>query len=233
MVLMKASEFIKKELSGWGRVERVLFPLGLFLIVLISVLMKDSKIALVSAICGISYTILAGKGKISCYFFGLCGTLCYAFLAFKNNLFGNLALYLCYYFPMQIVGIFKWRKHLKKDSQEIIKTKLSVKERVAYFVSAIILTVFVYFILKFFGDLSPLIDSITSVASIVGLILTVKRCIEQWYVWFVVNGLSVIMWIDAYIQGSNCFATILMWGVYFILSIYFLYTWKRELGAKN
>ena len=68
---MGISEFIKKELEGWGRVERILFPLGILAIILISIYLKDNKVALVSAICGISYSILSGKGKISCYFLGL------------------------------------------------------------------------------------------------------------------------------------------------------------------
>lgn len=226
---MNITEFIKKELIGWGRFERILFPFGIILIICISLYMNDSKIALISAVCGINYTILAGKGKISCYFFGLCGTLCYSYLAWKNGLYGNLILYLAYYFPMQIFGIFRWSKHLKKDSQEIIKTKLPTNQRIIYSLWLIVTCVICYFILKILHDANPLIDSITSILSVGGLILTVKRCIEQWYIWFIVNGLSVIMWIEAYQNGSNCFATILMWGTYFVLSIYFLYTWKKEL----
>ncbi len=226
---MKIMEFIKKELSGWGKIERVVFPLEILLIIILSVIIGDNKIALVSAVCGISYSILAGKGKISCYLFGLCGTLCYAYLALKNNLFGNLALYALYYFPMQIVGIFKWKKHLKKDSQEIVKTKLTNKERILYSAISILCSFAFYLILISLHDQSPVMDSLTAVLSVIGLILTVKRCIEQWYVWFVVNGLSTIMWINAYLHGSNCFATILMWATYFVLSIYFLITWKREL----
>lgn len=229
---MKTLEFIKKELAGWGKIERILFPSCIVLIILISLYMKDSKIALISAICGISYTILAGKGKISCYFIGLCGTLCYSFISWKNGLFGNLCLYLLYYLPMQILGIFKWKQHLKKDIQEIQKTKLTTKERIIYSVITIISTTICYFILLKIGDKSPIFDSVTSVLSIAGLLLTVKRCIEQWYIWFIVNGLSTIMWIEAYINGSNCFATILMWATYFILGIYFLYTWRKELKQK-
>lgn len=227
---MKVAEFIKKELSGWGKIERILFPLGIIFIILLSIFMNDSKIALISAICGVSYTILAGKGKISCYLFGLSGTLCYAFIAFKNGLYGNLFLYLLYYFPMQIAGIFQWKKHLKKNSFEIIKTKLSKKERFIYIIAALVFSILLYILLYFLNDKSPVIDSVTSVLSVIGLILTVKRCIEQWYLWFIVNGLSVIMWIEAYLNGSNCFATILMWGTYFILSIYFLRDWSRELS---
>ena len=226
---MNVVEFIRKEFCGWGKYERVVFPAGIVVIILLSLYMKDSKIALISAICGITYTILAGKGKISCYFFGLCGTLCYAFLSFKNNLFGNLCLYLLYYFPMQMFGIFKWKQHLKDDRQEIVKTKLSTKERVVYFVASLVFSFILYLVLKYVNDQSPMIDAVTSVFSIVGLLLTVKRCIEQWLVWFVVNGLSTIMWINAYLHGSNCFATVIMWATYFVLSIYFLHCWRKEI----
>ena len=226
---MALVDFICRELKGWGKVERVVFSLGILAIIILSFVMNDSKIALVSAICGVSYSILAGKGKISCYFFGLCGTLCYSYISLQNHLFGNLVLYMCYYFPMQVMGIFKWKQHLKKDCQEIEKTKLSKVERYMYFLGVVLLTFIVYIILYKMHDQSPIIDSVTSVLSVVGLILTVKRCIEQWYVWFVVNGLSVVMWVKAYLLGSNCFATILMWAIYFVLSIYFLHTWRKEL----
>lgn len=226
---MNVVEFIRKEFCGWGKYERIIFPAEIIVIILLSLYMKDSKIALISAICGISYTILAGKGKISCYLFGLCGTLCYAYLSYKNNLFGNLCLYLLYYFPMQIFGVFKWKQHLKDDRQEIVKTKLTTKERGVYFVASLVFSFILYLVLKYVNDQSPMIDAITSVFSIVGLLLTVKRCIEQWHIWFVVNGLSTIMWINAYLHGSNCFATVLMWATYFVLSIYFLQTWKKEI----
>ena len=226
---MSIYSFIKNELSGWGRFERIIFPTILLMITAISIYMNDSKIALVSAICGISYTILAGKGKISCYFIGLIGTICYSYLSLKNALYGNLALYALYYFPMQILGIFKWKKHLKKESGEIIKTQLPIKEKYLFLAGAIIATIIVSQLLTIAGDANPYIDSITTVFSIVGLILTVRRCIEQWHIWFIVNGLSTIMWIEAYINGSNCFATILMWATYFLLSIYFLHTWKKDL----
>lgn len=230
---MGIREFIKKELSGWGQLERILFPLSILLIILISIYMRDDIVALISAICGISYSIFAGKGKISCYFFGLCGTLCYSFISLKNHLFGNLALYLLYYFPMQIFGIFKWKQHLQKNTQEIIKTKLSTKERWIYLFASIVFSLVVYFVLLKLNDQNPLIDSITSTCSVFGLILTVKRCIEQWYVWLLVNGLSTVMWIEAYLNGSNCFATILMWVTYFILSIYFLYIWRKEFAVRT
>lgn len=230
---MKLIEFIKSEMSGWGKYERIIFPLIILGIIVISFILKDSKIALISAICGISYTILAGKGKISCYAFGLTGTMCYAYISWQNQLYGNLLLYMLYYFPMQIFGVFKWKQHLNKNTGTVYKTKLSYKERVLYFIISALLTVAFAYILYLLKDANPIIDAITTIFSITGLILTIKRAIEQWYLWAVVNTLSVTMWVEAYINGSNCFATILMWSVYTVLAVYFLHTWKKELTSSN
>ncbi|MBQ2983787.1 MAG: nicotinamide mononucleotide transporter [Candidatus Gastranaerophilales bacterium] len=227
---MKIFEFVKKELEGFSFFEKLFFAIVIFLVCIISIYLNDSKIALVSALAGISYTILAGKGKISCYFIGMIGTFCYCYLSFKNGFYGNLALYGLYYFPMEIIGIWRWAKHLKKDKQEIIKKKLSIKKRIGFYLSACFASVIAYFFLKYIGAKTPLFDAISVVFSIFGQILTVKRCYEQWHFWFVVNLCSLIMWIIAYLNGSNCFATILMWLVYLILTFYFIKQWKKELN---
>ncbi len=227
---MNLLELIKSEFKNWGKYERILFPLILILTVIISVIIGDNKVALVSALCGMSYTILAGKGKISCYFIGMIGTFCYSYIAFKNGFYGNLALYMLYYLPMEIIGILKWRKHLKKDIREIIKTRLSNKDRLIYTVIVVILSICLSFILKLFNGSTPFLDGTVTILSIVGQLLTVKRCVEQWYIWFIVNLLSLIMWIFAYIiNDSNCFATIIMWAVYLVLSVYFLQIWRKEI----
>ena len=98
---MNLKKFVIQEIKGFNLFEKIFFPLEILLIIVISIILNDNKIALISAIAGISYTILAGKGKISCYIIGLCGTFCYCYIAFKNGFYGNLALYGLYFFPMQ------------------------------------------------------------------------------------------------------------------------------------
>lgn len=226
---MNILEFAKGELQGWGKYERIIFPLEIILITLIAIYMKDKTAALISAICGICATITAGKGKISCYMFGIISNICYAYISFKTQLWGHLCLNILYYFPMQFVGISKWKKHMKQDKQEIYKTKLSDKERIIYSVLGLISIIILYFILQKFGDSNSIMDSMTTVLSVIAFILTVKRCIEQWYLWSIVNISSVIIWIYAYLNGSQCFATILMWSTYFVLGLYFLHNWQKEI----
>ena len=131
---------------------------------------------------------------------------------------------------MQILGIFKWKQHLKQESKEIVKIKLNLKEQIIISIIGIIGSIITILILHYFNDKSPIIDGITTFLSILGMYLTVRRAIEQWIVWTIVNGLSFIMWLDLVLfAGTKAYSTVLMWAVYFILAIYFFFEWKKEI----
>lgn len=214
-------------------VRNVIEVIGFFFVVCFiichGILRHDSLIAVISAICGITYTYIAGKGKPICYLFGVTGSCFYGYLAFQNALWGNLLLYLGYYVPMQVLGFFQWNKNLKSSKKEIIKTALSKKES-AILVSIVCFFVFVLtFVLLYFKDTHPLLDSITTVCSVAGMYLTVKRAIEQWIFWMIVNLLSLIMWCYVAASGVRVYSTIIMWSVYLFLAFYFYFSWKSEL----
>lgn len=230
---MELTEFVKKELNGWKKIEIIGLFTVLTLILINAIIVKDNPIAVISAFCGILYTIIAGKGKISCYFFGLSGSWCYVWLSFLNSLWGNMLLYLCYYIPMQILGIFKWKKHLKKDTKEIVKTRLSNKNRIILLFIGVLGSIITSIILHYFHDKSPIADGITTFLSVLGMYLTVRRAIEQWVIWMVVNGISALMWVNLVLHGTKTYSTVIMWVVYFVLAIYFYFEWKKVLNKNE
>ena len=193
---------------------------------------KDSVPAIINAFCGITYTFLAGKGLPICYLFGVAGSSFYCYLAYSGALWGNLFLYGLYYIPMQITGYFRWNKHLKSDKEEIIKTSLKPKESLILILISVILSIITIYLLKITGDNKPVIDGITTILSIAGMYLTVRRCIEQWIVWIIVNGLSFVMWLQIALNGQKVYSTVIMWFVYLILSFYFFYKWRKEIKEK-
>ena len=229
---MSLVNFIKFELKNWGNLEKFIFPLLIILIIVLAIINKDNKISIIASTCGITYTILAGKGKISCYFIGIFGTLCYAYLAFKNGFYANCLLYALYYFPMEIIGILKWKNHIHKITKEVIKKRIGIKNFIKLIIIASIISILCALILKISKGKFPILDSCSTVFSILGMYLTVKRCIEQWYIWLFVNILTAIMWYYSYIRGEKILSILIMWIIYICLAIYFGYTWKKEL-AKN
>ena len=207
------------------------YALTIILIVLHAILRGDYIVAVISAICGITYTVFAGYGTPVCYLFGITGSGFYVFLSFQNALWGNLLLYLLYYIPMQILGFFKWRKHLKQGKNEIVKISISKKESLIITGLCVLASLIMICVLYYLKDTHPILDGITTVVSIGGMYLTVKRALEQWLAWMVVNALSLVMWLKVALSGERVYSTVMMWAVYLFLAFYFYFEWKKEINS--
>ena len=118
---MNLINFLKSEFSVLKKIEKITLLIAFVVILINAILLKDSPYAIINAICGILYTFLAGKGVVSCYYFGLMGSSCYGYLSFLNGFWGNLILYVAYYIPMQVLGVIFWKKNLKVNSNQIKK----------------------------------------------------------------------------------------------------------------
>lgn len=232
MNIENLKKIILKEFSNFSAFETSFFFIAILLVLFCSFFMHDSALAIVSAVGGIIYTVLAGKGKVYCYFFGIIGTLACAYLSYEIALYGNFILHIAYYFPMEVIGFFAWRGHLNKATNEIIKERLNPKQLAFMIIFILFATVATYLFFVHIGDKSPLVDSSMTVLSIAGMVLTVRRSIEQWIVWTMVNFLSVIMWFEAYAAGEKIFSIFLVRIIYFILGIYFFIKWKNSNNIK-
>lgn len=140
-------------------------------------------------------------------------------------------LNLLYYLPMQVVGFILWKNNFNKDSLEVIKRKLN-KNKFLILALTSIISIFLYgLFLKSLGGELPFVDSTTTCLSIIAMYLSVKRYAEQWIMWIVINTFSIYMWFVNFISEGNDIATLLMWSVYFLNSIFMFIKWFKE--AKN
>jgi len=78
--------------------------------------------------------------------------------------------------------------------------------------------------LSYTDQKSVLIDSFVSVFSLLATVLTIFRLIENWYYWWVINLLAIVLF---YQQNLN--ATVFLYVVYLALSIYGYLEWRKKL----
>ena len=230
---MKLKEFLKNEITGWTVFETIWLILSVAVITSLSIYWGDSPVAIISAVAGVMYSICAGKGKLCAYIFGVINCVLYALIAFSATYYGETMLNIIYYLPMQFVGFYVWSKNMNPQTHEVEKNHLDKKNRLILFISIAVLTVIYAYILKPLGDKLPLIDSFTTVASVIAMIITVKMCSEQWWIWFAVNLLSVFMWWIDFRSGSDNIATLLMWIIYLFTSVFMLIKWEKEIYLRN
>lgn len=222
------SNFIQQELHGWKKREIAWMIFCTAAIIILSLRLKDNWLGILSALTGTWYALWAGKGKVSCYFFGMINSFSYGLISYQYQLFGEVMLNWGYYFPMMFVGLFFWRKHLNKK-QEIFKTKLNWQGRLILAAASAAGIILYALLLKFIGGRTPGLDSLSTVLSIAAMIMTVKRCVEQWFLWTVVNIASIIMWLRIYLTEGGAVASLLMWCIALANGIIFYIQWSKEV----
>ena len=225
-------KFIENELSGWKLWEILWLLFTCTVITALSIYWQDSIMGIISAVTGISYVIFAGKGKLSAYFFGLIKCVLYAIISFDAGLYGETMLNVIYYIPMQFVGFFVWSKNISAETHEVTKRHMRNSGRLLIALTIATATYLYGLLLSYLGDTMPFVDSFTTVASVVAMIVSVGMYSEQWWIWLGVNTVSVYMWWCNFSSGSDNIATLLMWLVYLISGIIMLVKWENETTSK-
>lgn len=222
----------KDQFKGWRRREIAWLCFSLFSITSISVFMGDGIPGIAAATTGMMYTVLAGKGKVSCFLFGLANTPIYAYLAFKSGYYGDFALNV-FYFTMMFPGLCTWLGNASPDPEEgITRTRLGTRGRIILAVTCISCIIPLWGALHFLGGSHPLCDSATNILSITAMILTVRRAIEQWILWIAVDVIEVFMWYKAWAGGDGHISILMMWLLFLANGIYLLTLWLGIEGKR-
>ena len=175
----------------------------------------------IAAISGIFCVVLCAKGKKSQFIWGLLNIIGYVIIAWINKYYGEVMLNALYYLPSQFIGYYLWNKH--SDQEDNLEGK-----KLSFWFSVIlilIITICVYgykMVLDLLGGTGTLLDSASTVTSIVANALMMMRYREQWLLWIIIDAITVVMWL---IVGDYIMVT--MWAVYLINAFYGYYNWTK------
>jgi nicotinamide mononucleotide transporter len=232
---MTLKEYIHLETSGWKWYEVAYLAACTLAILIPSLISGDSAMAVVSATCGAISVVLTGKGKLGTYIFGGIQCALYAIISYKATYYGETALNVLYLLPLEVVGFRTWMKNMNAEKAEVVKLKMSWKQRGIWAAVLAAGTVGLGLILRHFGDAMPMMDAFTTVGTMIAFVLTVKRYSENWWIWIAINVATVIMWLGNVLEGGEnaSIATLLMWSVYLVNSVIMMLRWQREANRNS
>ena len=195
-------------------------------------------ISAVGSLAGVLANVLSANGRILTFLFGLIDVSIYGAMCLLGARYGNAALHLLYFLPLQFVGFFQWRKRGVDSEGEVKARRLNGRQWALYggiFGAGLLVAYFVLLAL----DQSEaahivkwlvLMDAFSMMCNLVGQYLMSTAYMEQWYFWIGVNVASVIMWVLTLRQDpSSSYALIYVvkYSFYFINSINGLRIWLK------
>lgn len=216
----------KNYFSDWSIFEISWLIISTLTMLILSIVWGDTPMALISGVTGIISVVLCAKGKISTYAFATINVGLYAIIAYQNRLFGEVMLNGFYYLPMNIVGFYMWRKQ-KDDAGTVIVRRLTPKQIILLIIGLLIAITAYWRVLVALGGNLQLIDSITTVLSIVAFLLQIGRFMEQWILWMIINVFSITMWSLLLGTPEGSVTMIIMFSAYLINGVYGFRNWLK------
>lgn len=219
---------LKRDFFGWKKWQILWIVFANVMILGVSLYLGDTVIGILASLTGVTCVILCGMGKVSNYFFGTINVLLYAIVAWNAKYYGDVMLNLFYYFPTNIIGWVAWIKHMDKEKNEVYKKRMTWKQDVILAFISVVGVLGYSYVLKLLGGNLPMVDSMSTVFSVIAQILMIKRFMEQWIIWIIVDIVSVIMWIAAFFNGGESIAVLIMWSVFLVNAVIMFVKWLKE-----
>jgi nicotinamide mononucleotide transporter len=183
-----------------------------------------SPLELIGVIFGLLTVYFSVKQNIWTWPTGILSVSAFGILFFNIKLYADMCLQVFFLWAC-IQGWYFWLRGGENRSKLRISL-LTDKQRVLIGLSVIACVAILGFLFHTFTDAAlPYLDSTASGMSVVAQLLMMRKKLEHWYLWIVVDVLSVGIYIykDVYMTAGLYF-------VFLLLSVRGLLTWKNELG---
>lgn len=195
-------------------------------------------VAAVGSLCGILSTVCSANGKILTFLFGFFDVTIYGVMCLLGAKYGNAALHLLYFLPMQFVGFFQWRKRGAGSGEKPRARRLTSGQRILWGLVSLAAMAALYFVLLAFDKtqaasvvkVAVLMDAFSTVCNIVGQLLLSTAYMDQWFFWIGVNVSTIIMWVSTLSQGGDtAYASIyiIKYSFYLLNSLNGLRIWLK------
>lgn len=141
------------------------------------------------------------------------------------HLYGNMALQVPFLI-ISVIGLWVWRGQLTGIVTNVKELPTTYCTRVHWNVSlfmALVAEIPAYFLLRHYGDISPLWDGLIFTISIAAIYLQLKKYVQSWYLWILVDLIAV-----PFHTYNHHGATGLLYLAYMIMCFFGLAAWRRE-----
>ena len=227
---------IEKIFGKWHIAESILYIAGLALIITMSVIFKASWIPAVTGLFGLTCVLFTAKGKVIGILFTWGMIVFYSILSFKNKYYGEVFINIFMMFPMTVISLVEWIKHLGKDY--VVKVNsITKKELIIVSIVAALAFVVFYFALKALGTSQLIFSTISIVTSVLATYFQSRRSKYGFLSFLFNDAVLCVLWALATVEDIKNVSMLTAVALYVICDIYGFISWsvmqKRQQSANE
>ena len=200
--------------------------------IILGIILKDNFWGIITLIFGFLNAYYLAKGRWHNYIYGFLFSLSYGWVCAINGLFGWGIFVAIFYIPSQIYGMLIWFKQEREDNTEM-RSLTGKSALIVCLTSLFGSVVFGYLLSLIPSQQLSFLDSTTQIVNVLGIVLSLFRWRDAWYLWLVNNVLDLLIWcINLFKENQNVMMMFITSIMYLIMNVVGIIYWIK-LGKKQ
>ena len=178
-----------------------------------------SVVESIAVIFSVIYVILAAKQNIWCWAAAGISVILYIYICFTAQLYPETGLQI-FYLMMAIYGYYNWNKN---NGNLQIKQWTTSKHLLLILAGSIFAFLMGFYFVTYTDSKIPIVDSFTTVFSIISTYMVTKKILENWLYWIVIDTVSVYLYFS-----RDLHLTSLLFIAYTIIAVVGYFAWLNN-----
>ena len=183
-----------------------------------------------AVLLGIAYLLLASREHIACWICAFFSTLIYTVLFWDSSLVMESALNV-YYMAMAVYGWSQWQDSWSTNADDydqnkgglVIQTWTIPKHALVISVVLMLAAISGAALSAYTEAAWPYVDSFTTWGAVITTWMVAKKILENWIYWFVIDAISIPLYID-----RELYLTAMLFCAYLVIVVFGYFSWRRE-----
>jgi nicotinamide mononucleotide transporter len=193
-------------------------------ILLVSAWHETSWIEMAAAALALAYVLLAIAQRLSCWFAAFISSALYVWVFFVAHLYMDSMLQ-AFFAVMAVYGYWQWQHGKGGAALAVTRWPLS-RHALAAVITVALSLLTSFFLRRYTPAALPFLDSLVTWSSVFATFLVARKVYENWHWWLVIDSVSLCVFFSRHL-----YLTVLLYGLYVILSVVGLREWRRSLPA--
>ncbi|MFC4699840.1 nicotinamide riboside transporter PnuC [Glaciecola siphonariae] len=190
---------------------------------------QQSVFEIFAVILSIAYVWLAAEESIWCWPAAFISTSLFVFVFWDVSLLFQLMLNL-YYLVMAVVGFMHWRR---SNDEGFVALTMPFKLHATILGAGLLLTFAVTFLTKklagqWFGYEYLYLDAGITMFSLLATYLTVKKYLQSWMYWSIINFLSIYLFV-----ANGLYLTVILMLIYIAIAMRGYINWSQDIAPDD
>jgi len=192
--------------------------------------LQNSWWELLAVVLGVAYLLLAMRENILCWYAAFFSTAIFLSVFWEVKLYMESGLQV-YYLAMAVYGWYQWRNNLPENNDGKVSLPISTwttqRHLTVIAITLCITGISGYGLANYTDANFPYLDSFTTWGAVVTTYMVARKVLENWIYWFVLDALSIYLYID-----RGLYFTALLFAAYLIIVIFGYLTWRRRYSQQ-